>query len=94
VAASAAKSCLTSNGAASEQPTDSLRSFVWKLIDGRWQMVFHQGTVYRIDHLHWGNETSPQIHHVSRIMEFLRYDPFPTPDFHADKLRKIRRALA
>ncbi len=22
----------------------SLRSSVWKLIDGRWQMVFHQGT--------------------------------------------------
>ncbi|WP_256868353.1 nuclear transport factor 2 family protein [Candidatus Entotheonella palauensis] len=25
----------------------SLRSSVWKLIDGRWQMMFHQGTVAR-----------------------------------------------
>lgn len=23
----------------------SLRSSIWKLIDGRWQMMFHQGTV-------------------------------------------------
>ena len=22
-----------------------LRSSIWKLIDGRWQMVFHQGTL-------------------------------------------------
>ena len=28
----------------SEQKTYSLRSSVWKLIDGRWQIVFHQGT--------------------------------------------------
>jgi hypothetical protein len=27
-----------------EQPIHSLRSSIWKLIDGRWQMVFHQGT--------------------------------------------------
>jgi hypothetical protein len=45
VAASAAESWLTSNGSASEQPTYSLRSSVWKLIDGRWQMVFNQGTL-------------------------------------------------
>ena len=31
-------------GAPGEQPTHSLRSSVWKWIDGRWQMVFHQGT--------------------------------------------------
>jgi hypothetical protein len=30
-----------------EQPTYSRRSSVWKLIDGRWQMVFHQGTLAR-----------------------------------------------
>jgi len=31
-------------GAAGEQLASSLRSSVWKLMDGRWQMVFHQGT--------------------------------------------------
>jgi hypothetical protein len=25
----------------------SLRSSIWKRIDGRWQMLFHQGTVAR-----------------------------------------------
>lgn len=25
-------------------PRSRLRSSIWKLIDGRWQMVFHQGT--------------------------------------------------
>ena len=25
----------------------SLRSSIWKLIDGRWQMIFHQGTPTR-----------------------------------------------
>lgn len=24
---------------------NSLRSSIWKLIDGRWQMIFHQGTI-------------------------------------------------
>jgi len=24
---------------------DALRSSIWKLIDGRWQMLFHQGTI-------------------------------------------------
>ena len=27
-----------------EEMTNSLRSSIWKFIDGRWQMVFHQGT--------------------------------------------------
>ena len=27
-----------------EQPIHSLRSSVWRLLDGRWQIVFHQGT--------------------------------------------------
>jgi hypothetical protein len=27
------------------QPLHSLRSSIWKLIGGRWQMVFHQGTL-------------------------------------------------
>jgi hypothetical protein len=31
-------------GAPGEQPIYSLRSSIWRLIDGRWQMVFHQGT--------------------------------------------------
>lgn len=28
-----------------EEPVESLRSSLWKLIDGRWRMVFHQGTL-------------------------------------------------
>ena len=32
-------------GTSDEQPIYSLRSSIWKLIDGRWQMVFHQGTL-------------------------------------------------
>jgi len=31
-------------GAPGEQSIHSLRSSVWRLLDGRWQMVFHQGT--------------------------------------------------
>ena len=31
-------------GELGEQPIHSLRSSVWRLIDGRWRMVFHQGT--------------------------------------------------
>ncbi|UCE25259.1 MAG: DUF4440 domain-containing protein [Candidatus Zixiibacteriota bacterium] len=27
-----------------EHPIHSLRSSIWKLVDGEWQMVFHQGT--------------------------------------------------
>ena len=38
-------------GAPGEQPTHSLRSSVWRLLDGRWQVVFHQGT-----YLEWGDE--------------------------------------
>ena len=34
----------TSYGAAGEQPIHSIRSSVWRLFDGRWQVVFHQGT--------------------------------------------------
>ena len=34
----------TSNGASGEEPVHSLRSSVWRLLDGRWQVVFHQGT--------------------------------------------------
>jgi hypothetical protein len=30
--------------AASAPSTQSLRSSIWKQIDGRWQLVFHQGT--------------------------------------------------
>jgi hypothetical protein len=59
---------------------------------GKWcftKALSTESTIYK-----GSKETSPQIHHVSRIMGFLRYDPFPTPDFHADKLRKIRRAWA
>jgi hypothetical protein len=28
-----------------ERPIHSLRSSIWKWMDGRWQMVFHQGTL-------------------------------------------------
>lgn len=31
-------------GVSGEQPIYSLRSSVWRLLDGRWQIVFHQGT--------------------------------------------------
>jgi hypothetical protein len=31
-------------GGTGEPPIYSLRSSIWKLIDGRWQMMFHQGT--------------------------------------------------
>lgn len=30
-----------------QQPAYSLRSSIWRLIDGRWQMQFHQGTPFR-----------------------------------------------
>jgi len=29
---------------ANERVTYSLRSSIWKITDGRWQMIFHQGT--------------------------------------------------
>ena len=32
-------------GPSNEPPVHSLRSSIWKLIDRRWQMVFHQGTL-------------------------------------------------
>jgi hypothetical protein len=31
--------------ASDEPPQHLLRSSIWKLMDGRWQMVFHQGTL-------------------------------------------------
>jgi hypothetical protein len=31
-------------GGAGAKQESSLRSSIWKLIEGRWQMVFHQGT--------------------------------------------------
>jgi hypothetical protein len=31
-------------GSSDKPPIYSLRSSIWKLLDGRWQMVFHQGT--------------------------------------------------
>jgi hypothetical protein len=35
---------LISNTGADEEQTYSPRCAIWKLIDGRWQMVFHKGT--------------------------------------------------
>jgi hypothetical protein len=32
---------------AEAQPAYSLRSSIWKLIDGRWRILFHQGTLSR-----------------------------------------------
>lgn len=34
----------------SQPPLDTLRSSTWRLRDGRWQMVFHQGTVLPASH--------------------------------------------
>jgi hypothetical protein len=34
-------------GESGEPPSYSLRSSIWRLIDGRWQMQFHQGTPFR-----------------------------------------------
>jgi hypothetical protein len=33
------------HGVPGVEPTFSLRSSIWKLIDDRWQMIFHQGTL-------------------------------------------------
>jgi len=35
------------HGLTEEPPEYSLRSSIWKLIDGRWRMLFHQGTLAR-----------------------------------------------
>lgn len=35
---------LVKHNESSEEMTNSLRSSIWKLIDGKWKMVFHQGT--------------------------------------------------
>jgi hypothetical protein len=34
-------------GVSGEQPSYSLRSSIWRLIDGRFQMQFHQGTPFK-----------------------------------------------
>ncbi|MEH1923491.1 nuclear transport factor 2 family protein [Nostoc sp.] len=31
-----------------EQPVHSLRSSIWKLNNGQWKMIFHQGTLVKI----------------------------------------------
>jgi hypothetical protein len=36
--------CVVRESSTGEQPAESLQSSIWKLIDGRWQLVFHQGT--------------------------------------------------
>lgn len=33
------------SAAAMEKARQTLRSSIWKMIEGRWQMVFHQGTI-------------------------------------------------
>jgi len=33
------------HGASPQEAADSLRSSIWKQRDGRWQLIFHQGTV-------------------------------------------------
>jgi hypothetical protein len=35
---------ITQHGPSDSSPVHSIRSSIWKLLDGRWQMVFHQGT--------------------------------------------------
>ena len=39
--------CAVARDPASGNEWHSLRSSVWKLTDGRWQMIFHQGTPTR-----------------------------------------------
>lgn len=36
--------CASRRGPSGEERGRSLRSSIWKWLDGRWQMVFHQGT--------------------------------------------------
>jgi hypothetical protein len=38
------------HGAPGEQLIHSLRSSIWRFIAGRWQMVFHQGTLSKEPH--------------------------------------------
>lgn len=38
---------ITQHGSSDSSPVYSLRSSIWKLLDGRWQMVFHQSTRVR-----------------------------------------------
>lgn len=33
------------HGSSPQEAVDSLRSSIWKQRDGRWQLIFHQGTV-------------------------------------------------
>jgi hypothetical protein len=37
----------TRTSKAGERPVTTLRSSIWRLHDGQWQMVFHQGTLTR-----------------------------------------------
>jgi hypothetical protein len=37
------------HGASDGQMAYSLRSSIWKLSEGRWQMIFHQGTLSKIE---------------------------------------------
>ena len=36
--------CAVRSASAPASPTQSLRSSIWKRLDGRWQLIFHQGT--------------------------------------------------
>ena len=36
---------IAKRGDTSQEPTVSLRSSIWRERDGRWQLVFHQGTI-------------------------------------------------
>jgi hypothetical protein len=36
---------ITKSGDPSQEPAMSLRSSIWKERDGRWQLIFHQGTL-------------------------------------------------
>ena len=36
---------ITKRGDTSQESTVSLRSSIWKERDGRWQLIFHQGTI-------------------------------------------------
>jgi hypothetical protein len=37
--------CISKKVAQDQLETSSLRSSIWKRLDGKWQMIFHQGTM-------------------------------------------------
>jgi DNA-binding XRE family transcriptional regulator len=40
-----------------------------------------------------GNRSSPQIHHLPRVIQFLGYDPLPAAQSRGEKLIAVRKKL-